>query len=190
MGMRFRKTIKIAPGVKLNVGKKSAGISMGGKYGGISYNSKTGTKARTSIPGTGISFVEPLSSLAKQSIKKENKTELCATALDEKTIISLNDSAFLDYSTSYTAYSETLDKNAPPENIEECAKTLKLINSEYKRRNELKLEEEKLIHEPSLKLFVCGVICTICGIITIFFSAIGFIFILLGLIMLFAELRK
>ena len=38
MGMRFKKSIKIAPGVKLNVGKKSTGISIGGKHGGISYN--------------------------------------------------------------------------------------------------------------------------------------------------------
>lgn len=190
MGMRFRKSIKIAPGVKLNIGKKSAGVSMGGKYGGISYNSKTGAKARTSIPGTGLSFSEPLSSSVKQSIKIQNKTELCATSLDEETIISLNDSAFLSYATSYKAYSETLGKNAPPENIEECAKTLKIINSEYKRRSELKLEEEKIIHEPSLKLLVCGIICAICGIITIFFSVIGFVFILVGLIMLFAELKK
>ena len=61
MGMRFRKSIKIAPGVKLNIGKKSVGISIGGKCGGISVNSKTGARVRTSIPGTGISFSEPIS---------------------------------------------------------------------------------------------------------------------------------
>lgn len=56
MGTRFRKSIKIAPGVKLNLGKKSAGISIGGKYGGVSFNSKTGARARVSAPGTGISY--------------------------------------------------------------------------------------------------------------------------------------
>ena len=56
MGLRFRKSIKIAPGVRLNIGKKSAGISIGGKYGGISMNSKTGMRARVSAPGTGLSY--------------------------------------------------------------------------------------------------------------------------------------
>ena len=56
MGLSFRKSVKIAPGVKLNLGKKSAGISVGGKYGGMSFNSKGGVRARTSIPGTGLSY--------------------------------------------------------------------------------------------------------------------------------------
>lgn len=56
MGIRFRKSKKIAPGVRLNVGKKSAGISFGNKGGGISFNTKSGVRVRTSIPGTGISF--------------------------------------------------------------------------------------------------------------------------------------
>ena len=54
MGIRFRKSVKIAPGVRLNIGKKSAGISVGGKFGGISYSSKTGARERFSIPGTGV----------------------------------------------------------------------------------------------------------------------------------------
>lgn len=56
MGFRFHKSIQIAPGVKLNFGKKSAGISIGNKYGGVSYNTRTGTRARVSAPGTGISY--------------------------------------------------------------------------------------------------------------------------------------
>lgn len=56
MAMRFRKSIKIAPGVKVNLGKKSAGISVGGKYGGVSYNTRTGARARVSAPGTGLSY--------------------------------------------------------------------------------------------------------------------------------------
>lgn len=56
MGIRFRKSIKVAPGVKVNLGKKSAGISFGGKYGGMSFNTKSGARARASAPGTGISY--------------------------------------------------------------------------------------------------------------------------------------
>ena len=56
MSLNFRKSFKVAPGVRVNVGKKSAGLSVGGKYGGMSFNSKRGTRARASIPGTGVSY--------------------------------------------------------------------------------------------------------------------------------------
>lgn len=56
MGFRFRRSVKIAPGIRLNFGKKSTGISFGGKGGRISFNSKSGTRFSASIPGTGISY--------------------------------------------------------------------------------------------------------------------------------------
>ncbi|MBM6870785.1 DUF4236 domain-containing protein [Pseudoflavonifractor phocaeensis] len=56
MGIRFRKSVKVAPGIRINVGKKSSGISIGNKYGGISVNSKTGARSRVSAPGTGFSY--------------------------------------------------------------------------------------------------------------------------------------
>ena len=57
MGFRFRKSIKIAPGVRVNIGKKSTSISFGGK--GARYTvSSTGRKtASVGIPGTGLSYV-------------------------------------------------------------------------------------------------------------------------------------
>lgn len=76
MGLRFRKSIKIAPGVKLNLGKKSAGISIGNKYGGVSINSQTGTRARISAPGTGISY----------STKIDNNPSTNITATERKTV--------------------------------------------------------------------------------------------------------
>lgn len=56
MGFRFRKSVKIAPGVRLNVGTKSTGLSFGGK--GLRYSINTRGQRRTtaSIPGTGISY--------------------------------------------------------------------------------------------------------------------------------------
>lgn len=61
MGFRFRKSVKLGKGVKLNLGKKSAGVSFGGKHGGISINSKSGARGRVSIPGTGVSYSTKLS---------------------------------------------------------------------------------------------------------------------------------
>ena len=52
MGLRFRKSIKIAPGIKMNVGKRGAtSISLGN----MNIGSK-GIYQNFNIPGTGISF--------------------------------------------------------------------------------------------------------------------------------------
>lgn len=67
MGFRFRKSKKIAPGVRLNFGKKGVGVRFGGKGGGISFG-PSGTRVSASIPGTGISYSSKLGG------KKHKKT--------------------------------------------------------------------------------------------------------------------
>ena len=56
MGFRFRKSFKIAPGVRVNVGKKSVGISAGVKGARVSVNSKGRKTTTVGIPGTGLSY--------------------------------------------------------------------------------------------------------------------------------------
>lgn len=66
MGSRFRKSFKVAPGVRVNLGKKSAGVSIGGKHGGVSINSKSGARVRVSAPGTGWSHSTRISGKSKK----------------------------------------------------------------------------------------------------------------------------
>lgn len=54
MGWGFRKSIKIAPGVRLNVSKSGVSTSIGGK--GFTYNSRG--RVTASVPGTGIRFTQ------------------------------------------------------------------------------------------------------------------------------------
>lgn len=55
MGFGFKKSIKVVPGVRLNVGKMRSSVSLGGK--GLTTNiSKRGVKTTASIPGTGMSY--------------------------------------------------------------------------------------------------------------------------------------
>lgn len=56
MGLRFRKSFKIAPGIKLNLNKKSTSVTFGGK--GIHHTvSSTGKRTTTvGVPGTGLSY--------------------------------------------------------------------------------------------------------------------------------------
>lgn len=60
--MRFRKSFKIAKGVRLNVGKKGvSSISLGGRGATVNVGSK-GVKATSSIRGTGITHTQKVAS--------------------------------------------------------------------------------------------------------------------------------
>ena len=56
MGLNFRKSISLLPGVKLNLNKKSAGLSFGVKGARYSINTSGQRRATVGIPGTGISY--------------------------------------------------------------------------------------------------------------------------------------
>lgn len=76
MGLRFRKVLN-APGVKLNIGKKSMGVSLGGKRGGMSFNTRSGARARISLPGTGLSYSTKLNSgRSKRSPSNRSKQKI------------------------------------------------------------------------------------------------------------------
>jgi hypothetical protein len=55
MGFRFRKRIKILPGVWFNLSKSGISTSIGGK--GLTINLRKGkTMTTASLPGTGLSY--------------------------------------------------------------------------------------------------------------------------------------
>ncbi len=58
MGLNFRKSISLLPGVKLNLNKKSAGLSFGVKGARYSINTSGQRRATVGIPGTGISYTK------------------------------------------------------------------------------------------------------------------------------------
>lgn len=57
MGLRFQRSIKILPGVRINVGKKGSSISIGGRGAHIMVNKK-GVRSTVGIPGTGLSYTD------------------------------------------------------------------------------------------------------------------------------------
>lgn len=72
MGLNFRKSFKIAPGIKMNIGKKGVGLSFGTKGARYSINS-SGRRTKTiGIPGTGISY-------STTSTKSKRKTTSSTT---------------------------------------------------------------------------------------------------------------
>lgn len=54
MAIRFRKKIKIAPGISVNVSKSGLSTSIGGRGASVNVGKK-GVRTTVGVPGTGIS---------------------------------------------------------------------------------------------------------------------------------------
>ena len=75
MAIRFRKSFKAAPGVRFNIGKKSAGVTFGGKHFRQSFNTSGRKTTSASIPETGVSFYET-SSKKKKGKRSDKKVRM------------------------------------------------------------------------------------------------------------------
>lgn len=71
MGFRYRKSIKLSPGLRLNLSKSGVGFSAGVKGARVSVGPR-GTKFTASVPGTGISYQKTLSSGSKNKTSAYN----------------------------------------------------------------------------------------------------------------------
>lgn len=57
MGTRFRKSVKVAPGVRATIGKKGASLSVGTKGARYTVNTSGRKTTTVGVPGTGVSYV-------------------------------------------------------------------------------------------------------------------------------------
>lgn len=55
MGFRFRRRVRIAPGIALNISKSGVSTSIGGRGATINA-SRRGTRTTVGLPGTGLSY--------------------------------------------------------------------------------------------------------------------------------------
>lgn len=76
MALRFRKSVKILPGVRVGLGLKGASLNVGARGASVSIG-KQGTYSNISIPGTGISFREKISNNSRneRALKQQRFTE-------------------------------------------------------------------------------------------------------------------
>lgn len=59
MGLRLRKSIKLAPGLKINLSKSGVSLTAGRRGASVNLSSR-GTRATVGLPGTGISYSNKL----------------------------------------------------------------------------------------------------------------------------------
>jgi hypothetical protein len=56
MGFRFRKSIKIIPGIRLNISKSGISTSIGGRGATLNVNGEGKSRVTVGLPGTGLSY--------------------------------------------------------------------------------------------------------------------------------------
>jgi hypothetical protein len=76
MGFKLRKSVKIAPGVKINLSKSGISTSVGGKGHSVNIG-KRGVKTTVGIPGTGISHTSSIPA----SNQKTSKSKGCGSTV-------------------------------------------------------------------------------------------------------------
>ncbi|EEL78975.1 DUF4236 domain-containing protein [Bacillus cereus group sp. Sample62] len=74
MGFKFRKSIKVAPGVKINLSSKGVGMSVGGKGARVSVG-PSGTRLTSSIPGTGFSYEKRISNKKRKATQSNSSQQ-------------------------------------------------------------------------------------------------------------------
>lgn len=73
MAFRFRRTIRLAPGIRLNISKSGISTSLGPRGASLTVG-KRGIYANTGIPGTGMSYRTRLDKKASGRADTESKT--------------------------------------------------------------------------------------------------------------------
>ena len=87
MGLRFRKSIKICKGVKVNISKSGLSLSVGTKGASLNFSDK-GTRVTAGLPGSGLSYSTMLSKNNKSSNNsKSNSSQKEAQLNQEKETI-------------------------------------------------------------------------------------------------------
>lgn len=118
MGLNFRKSINIFPGVKLNLSKSGVGVSTGVKGARVSLNSKGQARTTLSVPGTGIYYTKQVST---KKIAKEMKEKVTGKGTKEAA-----------KSTKAAAAKETIDVAANEAQVNEYLEYVEAIKSVHK----------------------------------------------------------
>lgn len=70
MGFRFRKSIKIIPGIKLNINKKSTSLTIGTRGAHYTINSTGSETTSVGLPGTGLSYTTRSKSKSHELVRE------------------------------------------------------------------------------------------------------------------------
>ncbi|WP_425594842.1 DUF4236 domain-containing protein [Phaeobacter italicus] len=73
MAFRFRRSIRIAPGVRINLSKSGVSTTIGPRGASLNFG-KRGVYANLGLPGTGLSYRKRLKSTPKPKVMAQPET--------------------------------------------------------------------------------------------------------------------
>lgn len=120
MGLRFRKSVTLCKGVRLNFGKSGMSITTGTKGFHNTYNFGTGKRTTSiGIPGTGISYVTTSGSKNNSGKPRKLSSKRTETTYEPSTFFENNDT-YRNHEQDETAFAEEVPQDAflqsePPE---------------------------------------------------------------------------
>lgn len=103
MAWTFRKRIKIAPGVSLNLSKSGVSTSIGPRGAKVTVGSQ-GTYLHTGIPGTGLYNRQKIGTIPKSNDQSNTSSILGSTSYASKNRSSYNDSFGVDMNMDRTGH--------------------------------------------------------------------------------------
>ena len=144
MGVKFRKSVKLGSGVRVNLSKRGVGISAGNKYIRATKRAGGGTYATFTAPGTGLSY------RTKETYAKKSSSSA------KRKYSSSNSYSKVTRSSSSSCYSVEGDP------IIDCKRMIIKLKSELEHK-EKKIESCKLsiILATILQVLLCTLIITI-----------------------------
>ena len=124
MTIRFRRSVKIAPGVRINFNKKSTSLSLGGRGAHYTMSSTGRRTVSAGIPGTGIYAYETVNprASARKSVPQAQAPQNVPQLPPKPSLFSSKaEKAFASFLTEIYA----ADKSPSPQEIVEKAKALR-----------------------------------------------------------------
>ncbi len=87
MGFRYRKSINLGGGFRINISKSGIGYSWGVKGYRVTKTAKGTTRRTASIPGTGISFVDETGKKKQREIPRQSNPSVDTNTYDTEDIV-------------------------------------------------------------------------------------------------------
>lgn len=145
MGFRYRKSLKLPGGFRVNFSKSGVGNSWGTKGYRVTKTAKGTTRTTFSIPGTGLSYVEESKSTGLKGTKGiANYTDSDVSSgiikfngfeiLDMSYLKDLSNHEFTTWAAQFIGWKNDLSSDADPKLLEYADKQMEIIRAETDRR--------------------------------------------------------
>lgn len=142
MGLRFRKSIKICKGVKVNISKSGLSLSVGTKGASLNFSEK-GTRVSAGLPGTGLSYSKMI---GKKSSSSSHKS-IFDSLLEKEIIYSLD----MDEKGRIIILDEDNNEISDVDTIKKIKSTSAYKKKESQLKQEREIELQQYVQQASLE---------------------------------------